>query len=96
MLKPLIRWLQDDGWDVYQEVETPSGVADIVAKMSHGKLELVWVIEGKKTMGEAVLHQATHHLRHAHLVSVAVPRNTNSIYHDYCENKGRRCRSLIR
>lgn len=40
--KPIISWLQEMGWEVYQEVQiaTYDSVADIVAKQG----KLIWVI----------------------------------------------------
>lgn len=63
--------LQEQRWDVYQEVRLYWGspIADIVATRG----PLLWVIECKKTFGLDVLEQATHWTRYAHHVSVATP-----------------------
>lgn len=67
---PVVEWLTEQGWDVYQEVQTATGpIADIVATQG----QLVWVVECKKAFGLAVLEQAEHWLPYAHYVSVAYP-----------------------
>lgn len=67
---PVISWLEEQNWDVYQEVNTGLGsnTADIVA-LRNG---LVWVIECKTRMGIEVLAQATRW--GAHFRSVCVPQ----------------------
>ena len=74
MGRTVVDWLLADGWDVYQEVQIRSGsvgnhVADIVAR----RCGVTHVFECKTRMGMAVLAQAERWLRHANLVSVAVP-----------------------
>lgn len=67
---PVVEWLEDQGWDVYQEVRTSYGpIADIVATQG----QLLWVVECKKAFGLAVLEQAEHWLPYGHYVSVAYP-----------------------
>lgn len=68
----VIRWLQDEGWTVYQEVEVYQGGerADIVAV----KGSVVSVIECKLTLTLDLIAQAEHWLGWAHMVSVATPR----------------------
>lgn len=65
--RPVIAWLEEQGWDVYQEVKVYSAIADIVAV--HAKL--VWVIECKTSLSMAVLEQAWGWK--AHYRSIAVP-----------------------
>lgn len=65
----VVKWLREDGWDVYQEVSCTSGVADIVATRD-GR---VWIVETKTTLSFALIDQARDRLKHAHWVSVAVP-----------------------
>jgi hypothetical protein len=61
--------LESQGWEVYQEVEYRSGVADIVAVKS----KRIWVVECKLTFSFASLKQAADWRKYADLVSVAVP-----------------------
>lgn len=69
LAKRVIRWLSEQHWDVYQEVEFrgQGGVADIVA-VRDGKL---WIIECKTSLTWTVLEQAEKW--RAHFRSVAVP-----------------------
>lgn len=70
--KPVIDWLTERGWDVYQEVQVQSGlpVADIVAVLDMR----IWVVECKTTLGLDLMAQAVHWQKWAHWVSVAIPR----------------------
>ena len=54
--KPVVEWLLEQHWEIYQEVQfSPYGrVADIVA-VRH---KLMWIIEVKKTFSVSVLEQA--------------------------------------
>jgi len=65
----LIDWLEEEGWDVYQEVSFHSWVADIVAV----RRKIIWVIEAKTGYNMTVMEQAHRWLSYAHLVSVATP-----------------------
>jgi hypothetical protein len=69
LAKPVVQWLLDQHWEVYQEVqyEYSGRVADIVAKRDN----IIWVIETKTSYGFAVLEQATRWP--VHYRSVAVP-----------------------
>lgn len=71
LARPLVAWLRDLGWDVYQEVACHTGGrrADIVAK----KGSVLWVVETKLRLGWEVLSQAEFWLRYAHRVSIGVP-----------------------
>jgi hypothetical protein len=69
MAAEVVKWLEREGWDVYQEVSGPSGVCDIVA-IRDGRCR---VVEAKLAMGLPVLHQANGWLPFAHEVCVAVP-----------------------
>jgi len=75
---PVVAWLQEQGWDVYQEVEN-GNVADIVARrpLAHAP-DLIWVIETKTTLSLALLDQAIAWTPLAQLVSVAVPASRNT------------------
>lgn len=72
---PIVAYLEQQGWDVYQEVKAAYGdpIADVVGVMEHGRARVVWVVECKTTLGLAVLDQALGWLGFAHYVSVAVP-----------------------
>lgn len=70
LAKNVISWLTADDWDIYQEVSSDGGRADIVAV----KQGLSWVIETKVNYGIAVLEQAFNWLGYANFVSVAVSR----------------------
>lgn len=87
MLESLIPWLEQRGWEVYKEVESPNGFTDIVAK----KDGYLWGIEGKMACNEAVILQAENNLDVYHINSIAVPRSPNSIYKFYLEQKGIGC-----
>lgn len=69
--KPVISFLEELQWDVYQEVLCGSGGAraDIVALQG----PLIWVVEVKTTLTFDVVDQAHNWLDHAHYVSIAVP-----------------------
>lgn len=67
--RPVVAWLQAQGWTVYQEVQHAGRVADIVATLG----PLTWVVECKAQLGLAVLGQALGWQYRAHLVSVAGP-----------------------
>ena len=56
LAEKVIAWLEDYGWDVYQEVQIfPAGeVCDIVAVQNR----IVWAIETKTTFCLAVIAQA--------------------------------------
>lgn len=72
LAESVIKWLESQKWDVYQEVqiETYGRVADIVAVLGN----LVWVIECKNALSLNVMDQAHGWRRYSNLVSVAVPR----------------------
>jgi hypothetical protein len=69
LAKPVIEWLGDQHWEVYQEVQFDGSgtVADIVA-VRNG---IIWIIETKTTFGLAVLEQATRW--DVHYRSIAIP-----------------------
>jgi hypothetical protein len=76
LAKPVIKWLTEQHWEVYQEVQFGygGGVADIVAERNG----ILWIIETKTTYGFAVLEQATRWP--VHYRSVAVPFSRNRDY----------------
>lgn len=79
--------LETLGWDCYPEVAVNRGGsrADLVAY----RKPLVWVIEAKLALNEAVIEQARCWLGWAHIVSVLTPdRRTHRILEDYCRIRG--------
>lgn len=66
----IVAWLRDQKWEVYQEVQNRSRVADIVAVRD----KVVWVIELKAVLRLAIMEQADGWLGAANYVSCAVPR----------------------
>lgn len=71
MAEIVVRWLQDDGWEVYQEVSVGYSCsrADIVG-IKNG---LSWVIECKKNYGLGLLEQALAWVGAVNFVSAACP-----------------------
>ena len=72
----IVRYLEAEGWDVYQEVRAAYGdpVADIVGVCAQGTAKVVWVIECKLSLSLALLDQALGWVHFAHYVSIAIPR----------------------
>lgn len=68
--RPVVEWLADLRYDVYQEVAGYYGVADIVATRG----PLIWVVEVKRTFSLPLLEQAHRWIGSAHRVSIAVPK----------------------
>lgn len=68
----VVEYLEENGWDVYQEVPTYGGNADILAV----KNGLLWAIECKTSLTFKVIEQAIE--RHSHYCSVAVPSRKGS------------------
>lgn len=69
LARPVVRWLQQLRYDVFQEVSTGSGVADVVA--TQGRLLLT--VETKLSLNFDVIAQACAWRPYAHLSYVAVP-----------------------
>lgn len=69
----VVSWLQDQNWDVYQEVcpQRVSGVADIIAIQG----SIYWIIEVKTYLGLAVLAQAVRWRGYSHMRAVAIPKS---------------------
>jgi hypothetical protein len=69
--RPVVEYLKNLGWVVYQEVQIFSGGprADIIAKQGN----ILWVVEAKTTLTFSVVEQAEKWLTHVHRASVAVP-----------------------
>lgn len=65
--------LTEQGWEVYQEVETGAGRTDIVAVRGG----IRWAIEVKTSMNLAVMDQARANVAYFHYSSLAVPAPAN-------------------
>lgn len=72
LAKPVVAWLQQNLWDVYQEVElrTYGSRADIVARQDF----LIWAVECKLVFSTDLIEQAIYWKARAHFISVAVPK----------------------
>jgi hypothetical protein len=75
LAKPVVSYLHEEGWEVWQEVQlsTYSRIADIVAFRN----PVYWIIECKLRFGLEVVDQARGWRNCAHYVSVAVPYVTD-------------------
>lgn len=72
---PIIAWLEERGWDIYQEVAGPhGGVADIVATLG----SLTCVVELKKSMTFDLMAEAQRWLRYANWTYMVVPHARDS------------------
>ena len=72
----VVDWLRAEGWEVYQEVTTGSGRADIVAVRGPVR----WAIETKTSLNLAVMDQAADNVAWFHYSSIAVPAPANSSF----------------
>jgi hypothetical protein len=73
--KPVVAWLESEGWDVYQEVQPHGGrVADIVATRS----DILIVVELKTSLTFELLDQIVRWRSDAHQVYAVVPRAKNN------------------
>lgn len=68
----VVRWLEDQHWEVYQEVPVGSGIADIVAKQG----KVLWLIETKLSMNLQLINQLDDRVGSAHMTSAAIPIGT--------------------
>ena len=73
LAKPVVLYLKEHGWDVYQEVLIYGKVADIVA--TFGKL--TWIIECKTSLSLKLLEQIYGWRGKANFLSIAIPSNSN-------------------
>lgn len=75
----VIAWLEEQHWEVYQEVSFWSGgsTVDIIAK----KENILWAIEVKKRLNFDVIAQADNNLNWFHFSSVAVPSPSSKKRH---------------
>jgi len=69
LAKPVIAYLEERGWDVYQEVLIYGKIADIVA--TFGKL--TWVVECKTSLSLKLLEQIYNWRGRANFLSIAIP-----------------------
>jgi hypothetical protein len=69
LAKRVVAYFEHDGWDVYQEVGCGSCTADLVIIRE----PVIGVVECKTSFGLAVIAQAHHWKRYAHVSYVAVP-----------------------
>lgn len=89
LAKQLIESFKGLQYDIYQEVETPCGVADIVLKSN-----FIWAIEVKTSLSLAVLSQAKNNLKYFNFSSICVPRpkfgftNGAVFAREICKNYG--------
>lgn len=81
LAEPIIAWLRDHKWEVYQEVDLGNGVADIVALMGRR----VWIIEVKQSFSLAVIAQAARWSYCAHWCSIAVPSSKQYLIRHFAE-----------
>ena len=88
LAKKVIAYLQDAGWNIYQEVQGPGGRADIVAVQNN----IIQVIECKLSFSAALLEQAWSWQPFAHYVQCAVPqlRGTKGsrVLQSFAQDKG--------
>lgn len=95
MAARVVRWLEDDGWSVYQEVE-PIGLwgpgrADIVAVNG-------WrtrVVECKRALSFELLAQAQAWIQYAHWVDIAVPAIKASAEQSAGRNVAYKCAGML-
>lgn len=76
LARPVVSWLEAQGWTVYQEVQpgfVGAPIADIVAVQGH----LLWIVECKRSFGLSVLEQCEHWLPYANFVTAAYPYSPN-------------------
>ncbi len=69
LAKPMVQWLRSNQWEVFQEVEAPGGICDIVARCG----AKIWAIEVKNTLSFQLLDQVMGWRYKAHFVSICVP-----------------------
>ena len=88
MLKHVIRLLQKDGWEIFQEVNTPMGIIDIVAKQKIKNIEITWGIEGKLSFSLDVMRQARNQFPYFNYFSIAIPCANNEFYKEILKSRG--------
>lgn len=73
--RPVVEHLGQKGWEVYQEVETLFGVADIIAVLDNK----LWIVEVKNSLSLSLLAQAHRWIGRAHWVSIAIPTRSKAL-----------------
>lgn len=76
LAKHLVAWLEEQHWDVYQEVQFSGGIADIMAV----KGGYLWVIECKTSFTLKVIEQAKNW--RTHFRSVCIPKKKAAFSYD--------------
>lgn len=79
---PVIEWLQEQHWDVYQEVaigKVNTPVADIIAVQNN----YVWAIEVKKSFTWRVLEQASRWRTHYRSIAILESKNEYARFQRY-------------
>jgi len=90
LAKTLISSFDGSGYEIYQEVESPCGITDIVLKHAN----FIWAIEVKTSLSLSVLSQARNNLRYYNFSSICLPRpkkgftNGAQFAREICENYG--------
>jgi len=94
LAKVVVKWLREDGWDVFQEVSLGEGRsrADLIACKDH----IYWGIECKRQMSFELIAQAVRWGALCHISSIAVPTpntrwgkdHARSLAYDVCEHYG--------
>lgn len=87
LAKPIIFYLEEHGWSVYQEVIIHGRIADIVA--TFGKL--TWIIECKTSLSLKLLEQIYGWRGYANYISIAIPIKSNfgsSFIETFLKNDG--------
>ncbi len=81
LARPVVAWLREMGWEVYQEVQVHSygRIADIVATRG----PVVWVIECKRRLGLVVVGQAEFWKHLANRVSVATASHPDTLMRQF-------------
>jgi len=70
----VVSFLEERGWEVFQEVQLGNSVADIVAVQN----KRYWIIEVKTSLSLDLLAQGHNWLGQAHWVSIAAPEKRSS------------------
>lgn len=92
LARPVVDWLQREGWTTHEEVAVKGPVADIVA--TRGGVYMV--VEVKAAMSFSVLEQAERWRACAHLVFVAVPHAKDRHFQQRIHPHARAARASVR
>lgn len=72
LAKPVIKYLEEMGWSVYQEVLIYGKIADIVAICG----KLTWILECKTSLSLKLLEQTYAWRGRANFISIVIPRKS--------------------